>query len=50
MPVHEIERHPFLQYYQNIPSFRSQAYKGIIFGFFPVFVCTDTIDENLAIV
>lgn len=46
MPINELERHPFLNYlYENVEN--KTSYNGLIIGSFPVFSCTDSLDNNL---
>ena len=49
MPINELERHPFLKYIDTEID-QSANYKGLIIGSFPVYSCTDTVDNNLDII
>jgi len=48
MPIDELERHPFINYLDNnIDS--EKKYTGLIIGSFPVYSCTDSLDQNLEV-
>lgn len=49
MPITELECHPFLNYYQNF-NYNNESIKGLIIGSFPIYQCTDSINENLEVV
>lgn len=49
MPINELERHPFIDYLDNEIE-PKKKYSGLIIGSFPVYSCTDTLDENLQII
>lgn len=49
MPINELERHPFIDYLDNEVE-SSKKYSGLIIGSFPVYSCTDSLDENLQVV
>ena len=46
MPVNILERHPYLNYRDEIQS-RKRNYKGLIIGSFPIYACSNILDENL---
>lgn len=49
MPINELERHPYLDYLSE-SIYEQIDYTGLIVGSYPIYACTDTIDENLNIV
>ena len=44
MPINELEEHPFLNYYEDLPGTPSY-YRGLIIGSFPIYAVTNTIDR-----
>jgi hypothetical protein len=50
MPINELEKHPYLNYLQQGSYPEINNYKGLIIGSFPVYSCTDTINEDLDVV
>lgn len=49
MPINELERHPFLNYLDEDNQIIRHDYTGLIIGSFPVYSCTDTLDNLLQI-
>jgi hypothetical protein len=50
MPIHELEEHPYLNYYQEFGKVPTDYYKGIIIGSFPIYAITNTVDEELKVI
>jgi hypothetical protein len=49
MPLNELERHPYLDYFKSMEKETLYFSNGMIIGSFPIYGCTDSIDKNLQI-
>ena len=49
MPVNILERHPYLNYREGIKK-EKRKYKGLIIGSYPIYACSNILDENLNVV
>lgn len=50
MPVNQLERHPYLNYRDELKLDKAKKIKGLIIGSFPIYACTNVIDENLNVI
>lgn len=50
MPIHELEEHPYLNYYQGFGRVPTDYYKGIIIGSFPIYAITNTVGEEFKVI
>jgi len=46
MPINQLEQHPYLNYRDNL-NVKRDDYTGLIIGSFPIFACSNLLDENL---
>lgn len=49
MPINELEGHPFLNYLNEENQIIKDDYSGLVIGSFPVYSCTNTLDNLLQI-
>lgn len=49
MPINELEGHPFLNYLAEDNQIVRDDYNGLIIGSFPVYSCTNTLDNFLQV-
>lgn len=49
MPINQLERHPYLNYREKLKN-KNNDYTGLIIGSFPIYACTNILDDNLNLI
>ena len=49
MPINQLERHPYLNYKEELNLNLNTEYTGLVIGSFPIYACSNLVDANLEV-